>query len=191
MMARTDANQRSHPHDWCAVLSSALRSDHLSHAIVQSDVGPRQMKFTLKSKYLDVVSPFLVNGALPNPAYKATLKIIHSNTVNNCVNLLGPNPILNSLPPPICKTEASLFRHQCATLAQLRSGHCILLEAYKHHIKRAPNALCASLLATPCAIYSLALPCLLPSRASTSGRIRLPLLNSSSIPSLPPGPPPL
>ena len=54
-------------------LASALRVGHPSHSVVTSDPGPRRMKETLFTKYIDVVAPFLTNGVLDPRDYKSTI----------------------------------------------------------------------------------------------------------------------
>ena len=44
------------------------------------------------------------------------------------------NRVLRDRPPDISETETSLRRPQRTTLSQFRSGHCHLLNSYKHRI---------------------------------------------------------
>ena len=47
--------------------------------------------------------------------------------------------MLDDLPHPINDSEKDLTRKERATLAQLRSGYCILLGSYKSRIKKAAS----------------------------------------------------
>ena len=123
-------------------LAKAMRPSDPSHAVVNSDPGPRKMKHTLKSKYIDVVSPFLENGVLPEDKYKETLKEIHTAAVKQTIENLGENPILGAIPPATDRSESLLPRNQRRVLAQLRTGHCSLLYTYQSRLKKAPCSLC-------------------------------------------------
>ena len=123
-------------------LAKAMRPSDPSHVVVNSERGPRKMKETLKSKYIDDVAPFLENGVLPEHRYKEALKTIHTTAVEKTINELGPNPILGSIPPLVDKSEISLPREQRRVLAQLRTGHCSLLASYQSRIGRSSSSLC-------------------------------------------------
>ena len=75
--------------------------------------------------------------------YKPAIKQIHTDTVHRVKEELGPNPVLGLLTPLISPSERSLPRLHRSTLAQLRSGHCALLESYKMRVGQACSAICS------------------------------------------------
>ena len=81
-------------------LAAALTPGHSSHPIATSDPGPRSMKFTLASRYMPTVSPYLTNGILPTDDLKPTLTKIHSEAVLNSIAALGHNPLIGCQAPP-------------------------------------------------------------------------------------------
>ena len=96
----------------------------------------------MSTKYGGVVEPFLQGGVMTADAYKPALKSIHDNAVKQVVDNWEVNPILGTLPPPVHKSESQLSRAQRSTLAQLRSGHCRLLESHKSRCNQATSTLC-------------------------------------------------
>ena len=70
------------------------------------------------------VVPLLAN------AKKASLQAVHTSFVNTAIDNMRDNRVLNYRPPPISDKEIYLTRRQRATLSQLRSGHCKLLNSY-------------------------------------------------------------
>ena len=52
-------------------------------------------------------------------------------------------------PPPISDEEQRLSRRQRCTLSQLRSGHCHLLQDYKHRVIGEPSDICTDCGASP------------------------------------------
>ena len=50
--------------------------------------------------------------------------------------------VLNYRPPPISDEEIYLTRRQRATLSQLHSGHCKLLNSYKKRLKQTDSSSC-------------------------------------------------
>ena len=94
------------------------------------------------TKYGSSVSPHLPNGPISSTTVKATLSSIHSETVLQVIDDLGPNALLGVQPPPIDRSEKALSRVQRCTLSQLRSGFCHLLEDYRHRVGRSPHAVC-------------------------------------------------
>ena len=123
-------------------LASALQVGPPSHSVVTSDPGPRRMKETLYTKYIDVVAPFLTNGVLDPRVYKSALSALHSAAVSMSIDDLGSNYLIGCIPPAICDSEKSLLRRERTLLAQLRSGDCVGLQSYLMRIERAPDAIC-------------------------------------------------
>ena len=73
-----------------------------------------------------------------------------THAVDSVIQLLGNNKVLKERPPPIADEEQRLNRGKWCTLSQLRSGHCHLLQDYKHRVFGEPSDNCTDtfLLAT-------------------------------------------
>ena len=65
------------------------------------------------------------------------------------IKLQGNNRVLKKRPPPIPDEEQRLNRRQRCTLSQLRSGHCHLLQDYKHRVFGEPSDICTDCGASP------------------------------------------
>ena len=120
-----------------------LVEDHLNHFSAQylihcldtendhittMDHPPREMKDTLFTRHNQTVVPVLANTK------KASLQAVHTSFVNTTIDNMTDNRVLNYRPPPIIDEETYLTRRQQATLSQLRSGHCKLLNAFKKRL---------------------------------------------------------
>ena len=79
------------------------------------------MKQTLRSKVGDLVEPSLINGVIPDGAYRTTIDSIHTNIVAEAIGNYANNRVLNAPAPDINKSETDLPRPTRAVLAQLRS----------------------------------------------------------------------
>ena len=112
-------------------LTSALHPDHPSHEVVSRPAGPRNMKKTLKSAFLPVVSPYLVNGKMPAGGVAAARSEIHTASVRNSSAFNYPNPVLGAVAPPVDESEKELPRPYRLTLSQLRSSYCVSLKSYQ------------------------------------------------------------
>ena len=99
---------------------------------------PRPMKETVHSRQHSTVLPRL--GA----SRKENLKTLHTQAENSAIQLLGNNSVLKDRPPPIADEEQKLNRKQRCILSQLRSGHCDLLQDYKHRVFGEPSTICTS-----------------------------------------------
>ena len=69
--------------------------------------------------------------------------------VDSAIHLLGNNRVLKERPPPISDEEQRLNRRQRYSLAQLRPGHCNLLQYYKHRLFGEPSDICTNGGASP------------------------------------------
>ena len=69
--------------------------------------------------------------------------------VDSAIQLQGNNRVLKKRPPPISDEEQRLNRRQRCTLSQLRSGHCHLLQDYKHRVFGEPSDICTDCGASP------------------------------------------
>ena len=79
---------------------------------------------------------------------------LHSETkmllVKDHLHLLSAQfRVLKKRPPPISDEEQRLNRRQRCTLSQLRSGHCHLLQDYKHRVFGEPSDICTDCGASP------------------------------------------
>ena len=94
------------------------------------------MKETIFTRYNQTVLPLLANMK------KESLQAVHTSFVNTAIDNMTDNRVLNYRPPPISDEEIYLTRRQRATLSQLRSGHCRLLNFYKKRLKQTDSSSC-------------------------------------------------
>ena len=123
-------------------LAKTLQPHHPSHAVVNTDPGPRAMKHTLKSKVQHLVNPYLVDGVIAPGSIPTVLKSIHTDVVRETILSYGANRVLGGPAPEINPTESFLPRRTRAVLAQLRSGFCSKLNDYNHRIGKTDSDLC-------------------------------------------------
>jgi hypothetical protein len=105
-------------------LASTLRPDHPSHETVNTPPGPRKQKFTLKSRFLPSIAPYLRDGVMLADAYRLSIRSLHTTSVQEYLDGRVQNSVLDSHPPPIDPSELDLDRPLRATLSQLRYGYC-------------------------------------------------------------------
>ena len=104
-------------------LVHCLDTENVCHHITTMDHPPREMKETLFTMHNQTMVLFLANTK------KASLQAVHTSFVNTAIDNMTDNRVLNYRPPPINDEETYLTRRQRATLPQLRSGHCKLLNS--------------------------------------------------------------
>ena len=125
-------------------LVNCLEEDHVCHGITTQEPRPRPMKETLHSRHHSTV--LLRLGA----SRKKSLQNVHTQAVDSDFQLLCNNRLLKERPPPIISVEEHrLNRTQRCTLSQLRSGHCHLLQEYKHRVFGEPSDICTDCIALP------------------------------------------
>ena len=90
-------------------LASSLRPNHPSYNTVIADAGPRNMKSTLKSKFGDVVEPFLSDGVMGRDDYAPAIKVLHTQFVEKAISDLGENHLLNAQPLEIDEPPRTLY----------------------------------------------------------------------------------
>ena len=112
-------------------LVNCLEEDHVWHGITTQEPRPIPMKETIHSRHHSTVLHRL--GA----SRKESLRNLHTHAVDSDTKLMGNNRVLKKRPPPI--SEQRLNRRQRCTLSQLRSGHCHLLQDYKHKVFGEPS----------------------------------------------------
>ena len=117
-------------------LVHCLNTENVCHHITTMDHPPGEMKKTLFTRHNQTVLPWLDNTR------KASRQAVHTSFVNTAIDNMTDNRVLNYRPPPIRDEETYLTRRQRATLAQLRSGHCKLLNSYKKRLKRTDPSSC-------------------------------------------------
>ena len=94
------------------------------------------MKETLHSRHHSTVLPRLGSTRMESH------QILHTHAVDLAIQLQGHNRVLKKRPPPISDEKQRLNRRQRCTLSQLRSGHCYLLQDYKHRMLGKPSYIC-------------------------------------------------
>ena len=119
-------------------LLNCLEEDHVSHGITIQESRPRPMKETLHSRHHSTVLPRLVSSRMESH------QNLHTHVVESPIQLQGHNRVLKKRPPPppISDEKQRLNRRQRCTLSQLRSGHCHLLQDYKHRVLGEPSDIC-------------------------------------------------
>ena len=118
-------------------LVNCLEEDHVSHGITIQEPRPRPMKETLHSRHLSTVLPRLGSNRMES------LQNLHKHAVDSAIQLQGNNRVLKKRPPPISDEEQRL------NLSQLRSGHCHVLQDYKHRVFGEPSDICTDGGASP------------------------------------------
>ena len=103
-------------------LVNCLGEDHVCHGITIQEPRPRPMKENLYSRHHSTVLLRLGSNRMES------LQNLHTHAVDSAIQLQGINRVPKKRPPPISDEEQ---RQRC-TLSQLRSGHCHLLQDYKH-----------------------------------------------------------
>ena len=109
-------------------LLNGLEEDHDSHGITIHDPRPRPMKENLQSRHHSAVLPRLSSNRMES------LWNRHTHAVDSAIQLQGNNRVLKKRTPPLSDEEQRLNRRQRCALSQLRSGHCHLLQDYKHRV---------------------------------------------------------
>ena len=115
---------------------NCLEEDHLSHGITIQEPRTRPMKETLHSRHHSTVVPRLGSSRMESHHN------LHTHAVDSAIQLQGHNIVLKKRPPTISDEEQRLNRRQRCTLSQLRSGHCHLLQNYKHRVLGEPSDIC-------------------------------------------------
>ena len=122
-------------------LVNCLEEDHVSHGITIQE--PIPMKETLHSRHHSTVIHRLGSGRMESH------QNLHMHTVDSAIQLQVNNRVLKKHPHPISDEEQRLNRRQRCTLAQLLSGHCHLLQDYKHRMLDKPSDICTDCGALP------------------------------------------
>jgi hypothetical protein len=119
-------------------LAQCMEEDHPNHAIVSRPNPARRMKHTLMTKYGEQVAELYDLW----PCLKSTMGELHTISVREALDNLGPNPVLRVLAPPVDDAEKELPRSARTTLAQLRSGFSQHLQSYLSRIGAVEESVC-------------------------------------------------
>ena len=117
-------------------LVNCLGEDHVSHGITIQERSPIPMKQTLHSRHHSTVLSRLGSSRMESH------QNLHTHAVDSAIQLQGNNRVLKKRSPPISDEKQRLNRRQRCTLSQLRSGHCHLLQDYKHRALGEPSDIC-------------------------------------------------
>ena len=117
-------------------LVNCLEEDHVCHGITIQEPRPRPMKETLYSRHHSSVLPRLGSNRMES------LHNLYTHAIDSAIQLQGNNRVLKKRPAPISDKKQRLNRRQQCTLSQLRSGHCHLLQDYKHRVFGEPSDIC-------------------------------------------------
>ena len=123
-------------------LANALNPDRPVHPNTQLGQRPRKMKETLHSKHHEWVESALKDSTFDSENRVSNLKILHTEAVARALQEKPPNVVLRQVPPDIDKSEQELSRSDRCALAQLRSGHSIRLNSYRHILDPNISELC-------------------------------------------------
>jgi hypothetical protein len=102
-------------------LVSCLCRNRPSHDVVKLPPGPqnnkhgRPLKETLSSRFLDVVTPHLVDGIVLEASYNRIRNKIHTTVVRNYIQSALPKRVLGIRPPEISRSEKTLPRIASST----------------------------------------------------------------------------
>jgi len=121
---------------------SCYQSHHSSHHSTSQPAPARNMKGTLSKFDRDVV-PLHNDGISEVEQYRSALHNRHSQAVVDAQSNFVPNRVLGTTPPELSLFECYLSRSVRTTLAQLRSGHCRLLNSYKARITAGVTDVCS------------------------------------------------
>ena len=98
---------------------------------------------TLYSRHHSTVLPRL------DTSRKERHQKLNTYAVDAAIPLQGTNRVLKEHPPPILDEEHRPNRRQRCTLSHLWSGHCHLLQHYKHMVLGKPSDICTDCEASP------------------------------------------
>ncbi|KAI5707813.1 hypothetical protein M8J77_010316 [Diaphorina citri] len=117
-------------------LATCLLPSHTCNNIVTAPQPPRSIRRSLVNTYLPILRErHLMGDSVTNENIKHIAKNIHTNIVNDAIEGYMSNRVLGTnVVPDIDSAEVSLPRSTRATLAQLRSGWCKLLQHYMARI---------------------------------------------------------
>lgn len=122
---------------------------HPNFDITQQESPPRHIRRSAFRKYKDEITQHIPTTGQTSRTLQRGITNIHTHTVNNSIQSYLPNRVLNGPPPPVREDEESLPRCTRATLAQLRSGWCKILNSYISRIDNTVQDICPDCGSTP------------------------------------------
>ena len=122
---------------------NCLEEEYVSHGITIQEPRPRPMMETLHSRHHSAVLLRRGSSRMENH------QNLYTHAVDSAIQLQRHNRVLKKRPPPVSDGEQRLNRRQRCTLSQLRSGHCHLLQDYKHRVLGEPSDICTDCGASP------------------------------------------
>jgi len=120
---------------------SCYQSHHPSHHLTSQPAPARNVKGTL-SKFDQDVGPLLDDSISEVEQYSSALCTLHSQAVVEAQSNFVPDRVLGTTLPELSSFECYLSKFVCTTLAQLRLGHCQLLNSYKARITAGVTDVC-------------------------------------------------
>jgi len=127
------------------------------------------MKGTL-SKFDGDIGPLCDDSISEVEQYRSALRTLHSQAVVDAQSNFEPNRFLGTTPPESSSFECYLSRSVRTTVAQLRSGHCQLLNSYKARITAGVTDVCPDCGVAPHSIEHLYVP--VPCMPDTTDNLR-------------------
>jgi hypothetical protein len=100
------------------------------------------MKYTLYSRFIDSVRPYLREGYILDSQLKKVLQSLHCSAVASSICNGGPNTVLGRWAPPIAEEEKSLLGIICTAFSQFRCNKSIRLKNYQHRIGKSEDDVC-------------------------------------------------
>ena len=113
-------------------LASALRPNYPSFPIVSRQSSLAIKRQTLKTRFLPVKSPNLINDTIDPTDYDNVIKDFHHQTVQMAILNHPPNSILQDIPPEIDLVEKTFHKAHRTALSQLRSVYCKALNTFQN-----------------------------------------------------------
>jgi len=119
---------------------SCFQTHHPCHHLTTMPAPARNTKGALM-KFNSEVMPLSDEGVTDVDTYHSCLHTLQSSSSRSKKNFV-PKRLLGASPPDISPVESLLPRSVCTTLAQLRSGHCRLLNTYTDRITGSTSDVC-------------------------------------------------
>ena len=113
---------------------------HPLHKLTQQQPPDRNMKESIFRQGNTHITHIQTDPAtVSEDTIKQNITTLHTSSVQKYLSSRQNNKIINQIAPGINKTEETLPRQTRRMLAQLRTGKCPLLQAYKHKIDPLTN----------------------------------------------------
>ena len=126
-----------------------------NHTIRTTLPAPARNMKGMLMKFNSKVVPLSDEGITDVDIYCDCLRTLHSQAVVEAKTNFVPNRVHGASPPDISPLESLLPQSVHTTLAQLRSGHCRLLNSYKAHITSGISDVCPECVVAPHSVEHL------------------------------------